>query len=91
MAAVVGQRRLTAEEAKALLTTLGDEPLSETEWSAFEELFFPDGAARCAHDLEMASREEDPATSSRPINVQRRERLRARGEKVREREPAEIF
>ena len=84
LAAVVGQRCLTAEEAKTLLTTVGDEPLSETEWSAFEELFFPDGAARFARDLEIASREEDPATSSRPINVQRRERLRARGEKAPE-------
>ena len=91
LAAVVGQRRLTAEEAKTLLTTMGDEPLSETEWSAFEELFFPDGAARCARDLEMASREEDPATSSRPINVQRRERLRARGKKAPDSESAQIF
>ena len=81
LAAIVGQRRLTAEAARKLLTTVGDEPLSDSEWSAFAEVFFPDGSARSVSDLEMTFREEDPATSSQPFYVQGRERLRARGER----------
>ena len=41
--ALVGTRHLPAAEAKALLTGDGEEPLSEAEWRAFEELFFADG------------------------------------------------
>ena len=72
LATVVGPQRLTAAEAKTLLTTMGDEPLSEAEWSEFEALFFPDGAARSASDLGMAFRDEDPARSSKPVHVQSR-------------------
>ena len=41
LALFIGPRSLTPAEAKTLLTTAGDDPLSDAEWNAFEDLVFP--------------------------------------------------
>ena len=64
LALLIGPRSLTPAEAKTLLTTAGDEPLSDAEWNAFEDLVFPDGAARTSSDILAVFREEDPASRS---------------------------
>ena len=64
LALLIGPRSLTPAEAKTLLTTAGDDPLSDAEWNAFEDLVFPDGAARTSSDILAVFREEDPASRS---------------------------